>query len=99
MTNRLLEGIVVCGHEECERTYTAPVQLLECFIFGELACMVPGCFCSQYQATNPIRRGIGEGIIVGLETGEWKRSYPYATEAARQDPQRRVMIERRNCPW
>ena len=66
MIGRLPEITVLCGHQECEQTYVAPVLFAECLICGQFACLAPGCFCSRHQATNPVRWGFGECAVVAL---------------------------------
>ena len=66
MIGRLPETTVLCGHEECEQTYVALVQFTECLICGQFGYLAPGCFFSQQQATNPVRRGIGQCAVVAL---------------------------------
>ena len=56
-----------------------------------------GCVCSDYQAQNPIRLGLGVSVTIEQGCGRFVRNYPYATAEAIAEG--RVDEAHKGTPW
>ena len=66
-----------CPHGLCGDKELMTASFHECATCGRKACMNLGCTCSDYQVRHPIRRGIGERVMV-QEADGWHATYPFA---------------------
>ena len=77
---RIEDMIKTCPHGTCGSKDLPQASYHECATCGRMVCLANGCFCSDYQAKNPIRDGVGMSVHSKAPEGRWVTTYPYATE-------------------